>query len=448
MEPDGGLTTEPVLGSVVTGTALLKGKLDVYGLTTDDVAAVLDASGGALAVPIAGGPAQPIDATADMVAVAGPVIYSFHGVDPTDTFGDLTVWTAAHGAVPFASAATWPVAVSDDGTRVLATAGTAADGTQTTLVLGGTDGTPPVTLFPVALGLGCQPLLQFAGGRFVVSACPVGASTPTISSIDPADGTTITLLVGAQNQITIIPVAQTVALIDLDGNAYVADVAGGHPQLIGQSVTQIVCSPDGSALFLTSGGRITVVPLDGGAAGTLPPESVVSLWGASPDGQNLLVQAKEAVSPLAGGGLWITSSMPAGAAHLVSSEGDAFTDPDTQFTADSQWALWFADPGPYGAGRLMAGAVSGGPASVLGRRAVKIAATGGARVLFSDSYTLTAGRVSRSVLRAANLSTGDAPSVLATDASPRFFLTHAHHQVVFSFDDGTDRSGIYLAPVY
>ena len=144
-----------------------------------------------------------------MVAVTGPVIYSFHGVDPTSTFGELTIWTAANGAIPFASGATWPVAVSDDGTRVLATAATASDGTQTTLVLGGTDGASPTTLFAMGLGLGCQPSMQFAGGRFVVSACPPGSSEATISSIDPADGTTITLLTGAQNQVTVIPFARS-----------------------------------------------------------------------------------------------------------------------------------------------------------------------------------------------------------------------------------------------
>ena len=193
-----------------------------------------------------------------MVAVTGPVIYSFHRRRPERApSGELTIWTAANGAIPFASGATWPVAVSDDGTRVLATAATASGGTQTTLVLGGTDGASPTTLFAVGLGLGCQPSMQFAGGRFVVSACPPGSAEATISSIDPADGTTITLLTGARNQVTVIPFAQIVALIDRDGTAYVADVAGSHPQVIGQSVTQIVCSPDGSALFLASQGTVS-----------------------------------------------------------------------------------------------------------------------------------------------------------------------------------------------
>ena len=43
-EPDGGLPNQQVLGSVVTGTQLLKGKLDLFGITTDDVAAVLDST--------------------------------------------------------------------------------------------------------------------------------------------------------------------------------------------------------------------------------------------------------------------------------------------------------------------------------------------------------------------------------------------------------------------
>ena len=49
---DGGAEDAPDLGSVVTGTQLLAGDLDVAGITTDDVAAVLDQTRGALAVPL------------------------------------------------------------------------------------------------------------------------------------------------------------------------------------------------------------------------------------------------------------------------------------------------------------------------------------------------------------------------------------------------------------
>ncbi len=438
--------SQPALGSVISGTVLLKGNFDVFGITTDDVAAVLDSRGGALAVPASGAPTQPIDPAADMVAAAGAVIYAFHGVDPTDTFGELTIWTAAHGAIPFASGATWPIAVSDDGTRVLATAQTSGDGRQTLLVLGGTDGAPATTLFPVALDSGCQPVLKFAGGRFVASVCPPGSSDATVFSIDPADGSSIALLAGARNQITLIPGAQSVALIDQAGRAYLADLAGAALVPVGQAVTQVASSPDGSALFLATEGTISVVPLNGAPSGLLPPAGVIGLSGVSPDGQQLLFQAKEAVRPLSGG-LWITSARPGGPFSRLSFEDDTAAASAPAFTADSQWALWFTDPDPSGAGTLMASAVSGGAASVLGQGAVTVAATSGARILYTDASTLGAGGSGRSVLNAADLATGAAPVVLATDAGASFYLTRARDRVVYAFDDGGPRAGIYVAAV-
>ena len=91
------------LRPLVTGLQLLNGNFELFGITTDDVVAALDAKLGALAVPVNGDHVQQIDATSDQVGVAGPVIYSFHGVDPTSTFGDLTIWTSMHGLVSFAS---------------------------------------------------------------------------------------------------------------------------------------------------------------------------------------------------------------------------------------------------------------------------------------------------------------------------------------------------------
>ena len=52
------------------------------------------------------------------------------------------------------------------------------------------------------------------------------------------------------------------------------------------------------------------------------------------------------------------------------------------------------------------------------------------------------------MLRASDLSAGaTAATVLATSVHPDFYLTYAHDQIVFSFDDGTAQAGIYVAPV-
>ncbi len=434
------------LGSLVTGLRLLKGNFELFGITTDDVVAALDPKLGALAVPVNGDAVQQIDATSDQVAVAGPVIYSFHGVDPTSTFGDLTIWTSAHGLVPFATGATWPLAVSDDGEYMLATAQTSSDGGQTNLVVGGTDGTPPAVLFRIGLRADCPPAIQFTAGRFVVAACAPGVSEASVSSIDPSDGTVTPLLATAQSRITRIPAAAAVALLDTAGTAYLADVAGGPPRMIGQQVTEIVPSPEGSAVFLEQMGTISVVPLTGEVGMVLSPEGVVGLLGASPDGQHLLFQTKQAVRP-GFGGLWVTPTGPAGDVHRLSSENDT-TVSDSPFTSDSQWALWFADHDVYGGGELMAGPASGGAASLLGTGARNVSAAVGARIIYTDGYTVAAGRPGRAVLRAADLSARAAGTMLlATDVDPNFYVTRAHDQVAFSFDDGTERSGIYVAPV-
>jgi hypothetical protein len=61
---------------------------------------------------------------------------------------------------------------------------------------------------------------------------------------------------------------------------------------------------------------------------------------------------------------------------------------------------------------------------------------------------VTPGQPARAVLRACDLSARAAgKTLLATSVDPTFYLTHAHDQVVFSFDDGTAEAGIYVAPV-
>lgn len=435
------------LRSAITGLRLLSGKLTLYGITTDDVVAAGDPVQGALAVPVSGDAVEQIDATSEQVAVAGPVIYSFHGIDPTSTFGDLTIWTSVHGPIRFATgAATSLVGVSDDGAYVLATARTTSDGAQTNLVVGGTDGTPPTVLFPISLAEGCPPAIQFAAGRFVVAACSPGGSEVFVRSINPSDGTVIPLLAMAQNQITRIPWSVDVALLDTAGTAYVADVAGGHSMMIGQQITAIVASPDGTALFLQQMGTISVVPLTGQAGEVLPPEGVISLPGASPDGRELMFQTKQAVRP-GFGGLWLTPTESAGQARRLSSEEDA-TVSGSPFTSDSEWALWFANHDAYGAGELMAARVSGGAASLLATGAWNVSAAVGARIIYTAGYTVVDGQPGRAALLACDLSARAAgKTLLATNVDPTFYLTHAHDQVVFSVDDGTAQSGIYVAPV-
>src|SRR5438067_13137660 len=94
-----GGTVQPV---TQTGALVVAGDLDIFGLTSDDVAAVLDQQQGGLAVDVATGHADPVDPAADFMDVDGPAVVAFHNFDLVTTIGDMTIWTRATGAVPLA----------------------------------------------------------------------------------------------------------------------------------------------------------------------------------------------------------------------------------------------------------------------------------------------------------------------------------------------------------
>ena len=444
---DGDAEDAPDLGSVVTGTQLLAGDLDIAGITTDDVAAVLDQSRGALAVPLSGAPTQPIDPASDYLKAVGGVIFSFHNLDTVDGFGDLTVWTAANGAVSFVDGATYAVAVSDDGTRILGTGLTSSDATTSNLVLGGTDGKAPLsTLLPISLVGGCQPLFIFTGGLFVASHCAPGSTDVTISSIDPTSGAITDLLTPARNGLRAVPGASgLVALIDTSGNAFLVPVAGGAPTSIGSNVDGLITAPDGSAVFLRSAGTVTRVPVAGGAAVPLAPTGVVDMSGVSPDGQQLLFQTVEGMRP-GYGDLWLTSATAAGPINELSKDINT-TIFDSAFTADASEVLYFTSADQHGVGTFTAAPVAGGPPSVYGQGGWSVLAYAGSRVVFTDAYAPVAKRPGRAVLRTLDFSKGGAPAVVATHAGAYFYLTQAKDRVAFSFNDGSPQAGLYLAPL-
>jgi hypothetical protein len=444
---DGGAEDAPDLGSVVTGTQLLAGDLDIAGITTDDVAAVLDQTRGALAVPLSGAPAQPIDPASDRLGALGGVIFSFHNLDTVDGFGDLTVWTSANGAVSFVDGATYAVAVSDDGTRILGTGFTSSDATTSNLVLGGIDGKAPVTtLLPISLVSGCQPVLVFTGGLFVASHCAPGSTEVTISSIDPTSGAITDLLTAAEDGIRAVPGASgLVALIDSSGNAFLVPVAGGAPTPIGSNIDGLITAPDGSAVFLRSAGTVVRVPIAGGPAVVLAPTGVVAMSGVSPDGQQLLFQTVE--GRRAGyGDLWLTSATASGPIAQLSKDINT-TIFDSPFTADASEALYFTSADQHGVGTFTTAPVAGGPPTVYGQGGWTVFAYAGSRVVFTDQYAPVAKRPGHAVLRTLDFSTGGAPAVVATHAGAYFYVTQAKDRVAFSFNDGSPQAGLYLAPL-
>jgi hypothetical protein len=447
-QSDAGVFEQPDLGSVVTGTSLLAGDVDIAGLTSDEVAAVLDQTRGALAVPLSGTDVQPIDPASELVEAAGDVIFSYHNLDELDAFGDLTIWTAAHGSVPFVTGATtYLLAVSDDGTRVLATGLTSSDNTATKLVLGGVDGTTPMTLFGIALGGACNPILVFTGGEFVVAYCAPGSSEAIISAIDPSTGAVTELLTQARDALWVIPGASgLIALVDVSGNASLVPVAGGTSTPIGTNVDGMVAAPDGSAVFLLqSAGTVLRVPVGGGASSSLGLSKVVNLSGVSPDGQWLIFQTIEGLT--AGfGDLWLTAAAAPGPTAQLSTDVNT-TIFDDAFTADASQVLYFTDADLHGVGTFMTGPVAGGPGIVRGQEGWIVRATGGARVVYTDQYTPVAKRPGRAVLRTLDLAGDAPPTIVATHAGAYFYLSKARDRVAFSFNDGSAQSGLYVAPI-
>jgi hypothetical protein len=444
---DGGAPDLPDLGSVVTGTVLLNGDLDITGLTTDEVAAVLDQKRGALAVPLSGTGVQTVDPDGEAVAALGDVIFSYHNLDDLDGIGDLTIWTAAEGAVSFVEGASiYAFAVSDDGTRVLTTGHTSSDDTMTSLVLGGIDGTAPTTLLEVALGSGCNPILVFTGGTFVASHCAPGSSMVTISAIDPLSGAVTDLLTGAQNTIWTVPGASgLVVLLDANSNASLVPAVGGAATPIGSNVNGVNVMSDGSAVFVLSGASVVRVPVAGDAPLTLAPTGVLNLQAVSPDGQQLLYDTVEGLEP-GNGDLWITSATTVGAVTQLSAD-DNTAIYDAAFTADSSQALYFTGADLHGVGTFTTAPVAGGAPVVRGQGGWIVEAYGGAKIAYADQYTPVAKRPGRVVLRTLDLSGDASPAIVATHAGAYFVLTYALDRVAFSFNDGSPQSGLYVAPL-
>jgi len=447
---DAGADAGPDLGVVVSGARLLVGDLDVKGVTTDGFVAVLYQAAGALAVPVAGGATQTVDPAADSAGVLGDAIFTFRHWDDVAEIGDLGVWTAAGGARLFAAASAGVLASSDDTTRLLATQNSSDDGTATDLVVGAVagDGAAPTFVATISRDAACRARAAFCGGRFVVSHCDPGSESVTISSIDPVSGAAIPLLAHAKNQFAALPgPSGLVAVIAADGDAFFVPAAGGAMTPIGKNVDAAVVVADGSAVLLRAQGAITRVEVGGGASSTLVAAGVQDIWAVSPDGRSLLYRLT--LGPRHGyGDLFLTSAAAPAATITLSKDVDATTFGDA-FTRDGSRALYFADADDLLVGTLRSRAVTGDAAPAThGTRVWTTRGYADARVVFTSDYVPIPERPGRAVLRAVDTGSPDAvPQVLATFAGADFALTPARDAVVFSFNDGTERAGLYIAPL-
>jgi hypothetical protein len=441
---DGGVDAGPDLGVVVTGTRLLAGDLDVKGITSDGFVAVLDQSRGVLAVPLAGGPFQTVDDEGESAGVRGNVIASFRNYDAVARFGDVAVWTSAGGTDFPASIGL--LAVNDDATRFLASTGSSSDATMTNLVVGGLDGADVVAVFSASSDASCRPGAAFVGDRFIVAHCDPGSTSATISSVDPVSGAVTSLLADAKDQLAVVPGATgLVVVIGANGDAFLTKGDGASMTVIGHEVDAAVATPDGSAVLLRARGVISRVDVATAQPVILVAKDAQSIWAASADGQSLLYRLN--LAPRYGyGDLYLTSAVAPAAALTLSASLDTTTFGDA-FTRDGSRVLYVTDADDLFVGTLRARAVTGDDApATFGRRVWYTRAYADTRVAFTSDYVPVPERPGRAVLRVADTADGgDTSSIIATFAGADFFLTAAGDRVVFSFNDGTARAGLYVA---
>jgi hypothetical protein len=376
------------------------------------------------------------------------VIFSLGHYDAVSGIGDLTIWTAAFGALPFSTDATAVFAVSDDGTRVLATQGTNSAGTATNLVVGGVDGSAPIQVAAASRIGGCSPRVGFTGGRFIASNCPPASTEVSILSIDPMTGDTAVLLTPALNYFAVVPgPAGLVAVVAPDRSGFLVPVgdAGGATAAIGQ-VDRLLAAPAGRAVLAATAGALRRVPTDGSApATTLIDQGVAALQAISDDGRQVLYQSAPGTRN-GYGDLLLASAVTAGAPLVLSTSLDTTTF-GSAFTADGGRALYITQASDLFVGVLQSQPVGGGPPSIHGRDVWVAFAYADTRVVFDDDYVPVPKRFGRAVLRAVDTAAAAAPTVLATHAGAQIALTHARDRVVFSFDDGSGRAGLYVTPL-
>jgi hypothetical protein len=432
------------LADTVTGTRLAAGDLSVGGVIPG-YAAAFDWNRGALAVPLAGGEVQVIDAAADSIGTFGDVIVVRSRWDDVTAIGDLRLWTPSHAAQPVVQASSGLLAIDDTSTRILATAGSSDDGTSTNVVVVPIDGSPSLTAFAASRATGCGPSGVFSDGRFVVAHCSPGTTTVNVSIVDPATGASTDLL--TDTELFFATIDGFVAAVRSTGEAFLIPISGGPMTPIGANVEALFAMPDRASVLVMAEGSIWRASSSGGTPLTLVPEGAARIWDTSPDGATLLF--RQALGPRhAYGDLFLTSALAPTASLTLSWALDATTF-GSAFTADSRRVLYVTGANDLFVGTLQGRLVSGdGTVATYGQNVWTTIAYADSRIVFTSDYLPVPKRPGLAVLRVADTADDGAPTtVIATSAGPDFALTPARDAVVFSFNDGSDRSGLYSAPL-
>ena len=447
----GGPSGDASVPSILNGTELTSGHIDIRGITTDDTIVGLDQERGAIVLPVSGGDPIVVDGLADSVTFSGKTVFAFRNFDFVTAIGDLTVWTAANGVVSFTTDATSLVAASDDGTRILVTQGSSSDGTTTDLVLGGSNGLDagaPVFLRTLARTKGCSPSAAYVETSFVLAYCAPSSTSKTIATVDPTSGD-ITDIVTDTTGFSVVPSSDTaparILTVNSSGNLEMTPLSGGSATTLGTGVNGYILSADDTAVLVRSDTEIRRVPFDGSTPTVLVSAGAALLRGVSPDGQYFLYSS--ALGPRHNyGDLSLASATSAGSPRVLYADLDG-SEFSSAFTVDSSRVLYFTNATEQFVGTLKSEPVAGGAVTEHAKNVWTVSAYAGSRVVFNDDYVPVPKRLGRATLRTVDTALSDAPAIIATHAGSTFVMNQAKDHVFFSFDDGTEKSGVYAAPL-
>lgn len=248
----------PPIGAAPAPTKLADDAVAVIGVTGDGWV-VYRSSQGVVAVRSDGSTSEPqlLSSDSAMVLIRGRVVFVFTNVDWQTDLGELTIWTAAHGAEAIGPAVYGENAAlaTEDGSWVAWIGNVNAAGTSADLVVAGADLTTPHTAL-ASIGLAakntCGPRVGFAGQRLFAAWCTPGKSTATLQRLEPPSFAPTSITHASTGYWSADAAGDTLFYTDDTGAAWVANVAAGTPpQKLDSGVGWGTPLPDGSALLYT-----------------------------------------------------------------------------------------------------------------------------------------------------------------------------------------------------
>jgi hypothetical protein len=408
-----------------------------------------DESFSAWAIRMSDGMREPIATRVQQIMFDRHFFYAWSGPGGAAPLA-LTVWSPQVGAKQVDSAGeSIQARGSDDGSHVAWFGHLSSDGSSGDLVIASATLDAPVTAISNVNLLDCGYGFRFAGKYLLAATCPVGISTPTLTSIDLDSGAATTIASNAHARLSVDAVNQRIAYITTDGVVHVfqRDNTVWDPGIT--SATDVRFTPDGAGLvWIDTNGALWSQRI-GAAAAQLPAPQASRLTDVSPDGRFVMFappatdDGEGYAIALAGGGFPGKTLVPNNAGLVL---GDSFT-------ADSQFALYSFGLDAQFNGPLWVQPTDGGTGRKLTDLTFSWIALDGGRLLYGDHLveetTLGNGLSDGTIdLMYVDLNGTAAPKTLLSGVQATAQLTRDKRNLLYSRRTNND-AGIYLrAPGY